>query len=144
MYLSKRTYIGNEYRKPEDKVKIEDPKLSGINIDKITYITENVGYWRKANAIHGWFVNEVQEGKDDCGEYRVHTDDFKKLLGIIKKILKEPSNAKTLLPTHEGFFFGTYEYDGYYIEDLNYTLKLLEDILAIKDTYSEYYYQSSW
>ena len=28
---------------------------------------EEVGYWRKANAIHGWFVRNVQNGKDDCG-----------------------------------------------------------------------------
>ena len=144
MYLSKRTYIGNEYRKPEDKIKIENPKLSSVNVDKITYITENVGYWRKANAIHGWFVNEVQEGNDNCKEYRVDKDDFKKLLVIIKKILKEPSSAKKLLPTYEGFFFGSYEYDKYYIEDLEYTKKLLEEIIAKNDDYGEYYYQSSW
>lgn len=26
----------------------------------------HVGYWRKANAIHGWFVKHVQGGKDEC------------------------------------------------------------------------------
>ena len=25
-----------------------------------------VAYWRKANAIHAWFVNELADGKDEC------------------------------------------------------------------------------
>ena len=28
-------------------------------------------YWRKANAIHNFFVENVQDGNDDCGEYDV-------------------------------------------------------------------------
>lgn len=28
-------------------------------------------YWRKANAIHNFFVNEVQDGVDDCNSYNV-------------------------------------------------------------------------
>ena len=27
---------------------------------------ENVAYWRKANAVHKWFVEAVQGGEDDC------------------------------------------------------------------------------
>ena len=27
---------------------------------------EEVGYWRKANAIHRYFVDAVQDGEDDC------------------------------------------------------------------------------
>ena len=29
-------------------------------------IMEQVGYWRKANQIHNWFVEHVQDGVDDC------------------------------------------------------------------------------
>lgn len=29
-------------------------------------ISEELGYWRKANHIHNWFVNNVQDGVDDC------------------------------------------------------------------------------
>ena len=32
-----------------------------------TQIEDNVMYWRKANAIHQYFVNRVQHGEDDCG-----------------------------------------------------------------------------
>jgi hypothetical protein len=33
-------------------------------------ITE-VGYWRKANAVHGWFVRECADGVDECQEIPV-------------------------------------------------------------------------
>ena len=29
-------------------------------------IMQDVGYWRKANQIHNWFVNNVQNEIDDC------------------------------------------------------------------------------
>lgn len=29
-------------------------------------IMKQVGYWRKANEIHNWFVENVQDGEDDC------------------------------------------------------------------------------
>lgn len=29
-------------------------------------IMKQVGYWRKANEIHNWFVESVQDGEDDC------------------------------------------------------------------------------
>ena len=29
-------------------------------------IATEIGYWRKANQIHNWFVNRVQDGIDDC------------------------------------------------------------------------------
>ena len=32
---------------------------------------ESFGYWRKANQIHKWFVDNVQGGIDDCRPYPV-------------------------------------------------------------------------
>lgn len=29
-------------------------------------IWKEIGYWRKANHIHKWFVDCVQDGEDDC------------------------------------------------------------------------------
>lgn len=34
-------------------------------------IAEDVGYWRKANAIHAWFVKNVQGGVDNCQSHEV-------------------------------------------------------------------------
>ena len=34
-----------------------------------------VAYWRKANAVHAWFVDRVQGGEDDCGMHDEVTED---------------------------------------------------------------------
>lgn len=49
-------------------------------------IYEQVAYWRKSNAIHKWFVDHVQGGKDDC-EY--HDEVTKELLEDLVSICKE-------------------------------------------------------
>ena len=36
-------------------------------------------YWRKANQIHNWMVNNVQDGNDDCGLYEVSIDHILEL-----------------------------------------------------------------
>lgn len=43
-------------------------------------IREDVGYWRKANAIHRWFVENVQDYEDDCGYYEVDREQLEQLL----------------------------------------------------------------
>lgn len=145
MFLGKRTYIGNEYRKDENKIKLENANNTNINANKITYITESVACWRKANAIHGWFVKNVQNGIDNCDDYPVSFDQLKDLLSIVKKVLKSPEKARTLLNPYEGFFFGTYDIDSYYISDLEYTEKILSEIIKNKEHYQcDYFYSSSW
>lgn len=48
-----------------------------------------VMYWRKANAIHKWFVDNVQDGKDDCGIYEVEWEQLMELRDICKRIVDE-------------------------------------------------------
>lgn len=71
MYLSKRHYVKNwEHNGTEGQFKITVKKGGKdyplIKTDKITYITEEVAYWRKANAIHEWFIQNCNEGNDQC------------------------------------------------------------------------------
>jgi hypothetical protein len=73
MYLSKKHYVQNwEHNGPENHntitIKRGGKKHPYINPTKITYITEQVAYWRKANQIHDWFVKHVQDGVDECQE----------------------------------------------------------------------------
>ncbi len=37
----------------------------------------HIGYWRKANAIHNWFVQHVQDGKDECQLAYVSIEDLR-------------------------------------------------------------------
>ena len=87
-------------------------------------------YWRKSNQIHQWFVQNVQGGKDNCEEYSVSLDQLKLLSKTIEPALVSTAAASELLPTSEGFFFGSQEYDEYYFEDLKNTKKQIDKIIA--------------
>lgn len=186
MYLTRKKYIGANYehRKVSGNVDIMigDKKIP-INFNKISYIEENACYWRKANQIHNWFVNNVQDGNDDCREYYVSTEDLEKLLELCKqvkekailvpggkrkvhvfneetktleeqeeeyKVIQNVQEIAELLPTSSGFFFGSTEYNDYYMEDINHTIETLEELLKDEKElnkqgfYSDFYYQSSW
>ena len=45
-------------------------------------------YWRKANAIHQWFVEHVQNGEDDCGTYEVSVEQLQELRDTCMKVLE--------------------------------------------------------
>ena len=87
-------------------------------------------YWRKSNQIHQWFVQNVQGGKDNCEEYSVSLDQLKLLSKTIEPALVSTAAATELLPTAEGFFFGSQEYDEYYFEDLKNTKEQIDKIIA--------------
>lgn len=51
-------------------------------------IHEEVGYWRKANQIHNWFVENIQDGVDDCHYHReVTEEDLNDLLLVCERVL---------------------------------------------------------
>lgn len=89
MYLIRKKYIGAKYehRKVTGSVDIKiDNKKIPINFNRISYIEEDACYWRKANQIHKWFVDNVQDGEDNCKEYLVTLDTLKELLAVCKEV----------------------------------------------------------
>lgn len=149
-YLYKKTYIGANYDHREVKAKVEieiEGKKVNVNPKRLSYIVEQVGYWRKANQIHRWFVENIQKGKDDCGEYYVSVEQLKELMFLCKSVRDIKEMKSALLPTQDGFFFGSTDYDGYYEHDINSTIEIIEQILIEEENSeapSDYYYQSSW
>lgn len=140
-------------------------------------IAEHVGYWRKANAIHAWFVKHIQGGVDDCEYHREVTKDdlialksaCEKVLneavlvdGIVKngyrwkngaeepiyqdgKVVLNPAICREVLPSKEGFFFGSTGYDEWYIHDVQVTYELCKKLLEETDFETQQlYYCSSW
>ena len=87
--------------------------------------------WRKANQIHGWFVENVQGGVDDQGTYEVSREQLQELLDTCRKVQADHSLAQELLPTREGFFFGVTDYDEGYFEDIGYSVTQLEEVLKL-------------
>jgi len=109
-------------------------------------IMEEIGYWRKENAIHKWFVEHVQDGIDDCNYHReVTAEDLKELRDVCHEVLCNPDLANKLLPTQGGFFFGSLGYDEWYIEGLRCTIEICDQALATTDFEKQMiYYCSSW
>ncbi len=93
MHLSRRTYVKKwDHQKPEEQIDVKVTKggkpLVGVNAEKVSYIIEEVGYWRKANQIHSWFVENTQDGHDNNGEEsHVSTKKLQELLDICKRVL---------------------------------------------------------
>jgi hypothetical protein len=102
-----------------------------------------IGYWRKVNAIHQWFVDNCQNGEDDCRDAYVSREKLEELLGVVKEVLADKSKADELLPTQQGCFFGSTEYDEYYFQDLELTKKILKNALSMPKEW-DFGYQSSW
>ena len=145
MYLDKRTYVKYWEHNGDDNYEVKVTKKDEpTNIDpkKVKYIIEEAGYWRKANQIHRWFVQNVQGGEDDCGDYYVERNQLQELLDLCKIVQADHSKAEELLPSASGFFFGGTDYDEWYYNDIENTISVLED--ALEDKNGEYYYTSSW
>ena len=109
-----------------------------------------VAYWRKQNAIHKFFVDEVQDSIDNCAMYWVSIETLDKLKTRCENVLNNPSfeNAMAVLPTQGGFFFGgtdlTNDFEmEYYLDGLKYTVEVLNELLD-NNSYEYYYYNSSW
>ncbi len=103
----------------------------------------NVGYWRKANAIHQWFVDNCQDGSDDCREYMVSREQLETLLNLCNQVKENKGLASELLPTTSGFFFGSTEYDEYYFDDIDSTIEIINKVLQMEPSW-DFFYQSSW
>ena len=146
MYLNKRTYVQQwEHQKPEHKYEVVVTKggePTNIKPNKVKYIIEEAGYWRKQNQIHRWFVENIQNGTDDCGEYYVSKTDLETLLELCEKVKADNSLADELLPGASGFFFGGTDYDEWYFNGIDNTIEILKE--ALEDENGEYLYSSSW
>ena len=170
MYLAKDTYVGNKYKDKKEQILVSD---SSIKTERITNIREEIGYWRKANAIHNWFVKNLDDDADNCKDCYVEVEHLEKLLETVNKVLEvsklvngkiqngsifkdgkeipimvdgkcieDPTVAKKLLPTTEGCFFGSIDYNEYYIQQLEETKKILEE--SLEEDNGDFYYRASW
>ncbi len=141
MYLNAKRFLWHSEDELANKISQEFPELGTA---KVKEIKAEVMYWRKSNAIHKWFVDNVQNGKDDCGDYEVSREDLQKLLAVIEEVLADKKKAATLLPPQEGFFFGSKDIDQWYWEDLQRTRDQLTKLLAQEMPNWWFEYHSSW
>lgn len=175
MYFTKRKYVKNWEHDKENKWDITVKHNGNLVEDKmpIKELVFEAGYWRKANAIHQWFVDNVQDGEDDCKEYFVERELMQELLETINKVLaaselvagdiqngtRYENGKETPImekgkyikdPTVASELLPTQE--GFFFGGTNYDQYYYDDLVntkaileeALKDNESDYYYRSSW
>lgn len=141
MYLTGEIYIWSGEKNDPTRAKIQEIFNTGLKPKRVEF---EIMYWRKANAIHKWFVDNVQDGKDDCERYCVSTDQLMELLNAVRRAIKS-TNPEEHLPTQSGFFFGGTEYDEWYDKSLKHTQETLEKFLTSEESKTlDLYYHSSW
>lgn len=195
MYLYASKYISGWSWQKDQKKNEEYEKLvefSGVRAHEGSphgNLEMCVGYWRKANAIHGWFVREVQDGIDDCKRNYVPREKLIELKKVCQEALdnqpaivpasasgiaqytyvggddksdksigqalmdiwqleqksaefNDPNDTDPLKPTM-GSFFGSYEKDEWYYQELRDTIEIVDTCLAMDGEW-DFYYRSSW
>lgn len=145
MYLRTKRFL-SEYRELDKEIVEHLKKIPGLVPEGAApkELQCEAMYWRKANHIHKWFVDNVQGGADDCGNYYVGRDQLQELVDLCKEVIADNSKAATLLPTQAGFFFGGTLYDEWYFGDLQSTVDGLEKALSLFDEEWDFEYHSSW
>lgn len=150
MYLTATKYVGRWNHCDEAEKKAYDTITKAIGLEG--HICEGapslnveimLAYWRKANAIHKWFVDNVQHGDDNCGRYYVGREKLHELLTLCQQVLASKDTGE--LPPQAGFFFGSTAVDDGYWDDLQHTIDQLQAVLGNeKFAKLDLFYQSSW
>lgn len=154
-YLEKRRYLSS-FNEKDKLLAREINKLMGIDPYKadplgdsgVKEVTVAACYFRKANAIHGWFIRNCADEVDDCRPVEVQQEQLKELYDLCKKVLK--TKDASLLSPQEGFFFGSTEIDEGYWHVIKDTIKILKrelDFIKVANANKEcwdYYYHASW
>lgn len=113
---------------------------------------EEAGYFRKFNALHNWIVTHCGNNVDDQYPIKLEFVKLKELLNILELIDEKTGNAKTLLPTQSGFFFGSTEYDDYYYDNIEVAILIIKKLIEWVEKNKEEepliehnaIYQASW
>jgi len=151
-YVSKWDYSGGFDSKVitqefQDLLPMDTPDITKYGQFAGITVEYPVGYWRKANAIHNFFVQNVGEDVDDCREMWVDRDVLVELRSRCDDVIKADNTEEMAqevgLETVSGFFFGDTEYGEWYKEDLKLTIEICDFVLALPEEYS-FHYQASW
>ena len=133
-YISKRDWSGDEpvdnkaYPIVEAMTRpgVVDPDASGgITLQYIAV------QWRKANAIQRWMEYQLSGGElENCRDYPIYGDQLEQLrddcravldVYVAKGAFAPMAEDRHLLP-QPGFFFGSYDMDDWYFQQLDMTI----------------------
>jgi len=104
-----------------------------------------IKYWRKANQIHSW-MNKNISPIDNCEFYYISKEQLQSLLDTCIEVntRKDIDYNNKNLPTSQGFFFGSDEYDDWYYNEVEQTIEALQKIIEETDFNNEEIYYWAW
>jgi len=104
-----------------------------------------IGYFRKFNALHNWIVKHLANDVDECQRIYIEENEAEGLLKILKEVQADHTLADQLLPTADGCFFGSLQYDEWYFNDVDRAVELFDTIIN-NFNFGKYdlIYQASW
>ena len=103
--------------------------------DELGIEDEREFYYRKVNFLRQWFIDKGMAPSSNNDIYRITIVDIQALKDDCETVLENPSQAEDILPTTEGFFFGSTEYDEYYFDDVKEVLENANEIIRLYDEY---------
>lgn len=124
------------------------PELKNFHVESTSHEDYyEVGYWRKFNALHSYIVETYANGIDECQKIYLTRLDIKNILSTLK-LIKDEECAKEYMPTSEGFFFGSTDYDDYYFENVKKSIDIFSKLLAFLTSEDgkdyDVFYNASW
>lgn len=98
-------------------------------------------YWRKANQVFRYLEKNIGT-IENCKEHVVPVDVVKNLLNTCIDVFDKATDgtyvtnseyASQKLPTRSGYFFGSTEYNEYYVMEIKWTIEELTNALEVFD-----------
>lgn len=154
MYLRAEKYVSgwkhnddgelNEWERLVSMFGMEDFVTEGSPSGNVQF---TIGYWRKANHIHSWFVRECQDGRDECQPTDVSIEKLRELRDVCLQIMASTKLVPGEYKVGTTYMAGTTTVDyeqGKVMEDTT----LAEELLAPESgfffgstDYTQYYWQ---
>lgn len=111
---------------------------------KTDELTE-IGYWRKHNALHGFMSTFTDHEIENLEHLPLTKDNLEEILELAEAIVRKDLAPESAMPTTEGFFYGSYEYDEWYFHRMEDTIKIMKGALTdINFDEEEAIYQAWW
>ncbi len=150
MYLYAERYVSAyAFDKDEDKAKVQ-AVLDAVGVCRIAEQSPHiqvkvkvcVAYWRKVNAVHGWFVRNCANDVDDCEAVHVGRTKLLELVELCKSVLESRDAGGGLEP----IFGPTDPKDGWYWTGLEQTIAQVTAALEAfpADGLTTFEYRASW
>lgn len=119
---------------------IESALPLGVDLygDTGASVSVNVGYWRKAYAIHDWFASRIE---NTLQESDVPLAWLFALRDQVNAVLADNSYASQYIPDNQPDAFA---YSENYYDQLRYTQKLLEHLTRPAFANLDFTYRASW